>query len=86
MFFSIYSYEGMSDLIALLDTLVDNKGRILIPGIYDSVAELTEKEKKLYEPIDFDLVSRTNFYICLILMISVWTYKPIRMWFVYLIG
>ncbi|XP_052699358.1 cytosolic non-specific dipeptidase-like isoform X1 [Crassostrea angulata] len=48
-------YEGMADLIALLDTLVDNKGRILIPGIYDSVAKLTEEEKKLYEPIDFDL-------------------------------
>lgn len=58
----------MADLIALLDTLVDNKGRILIPGIYDSVAKLTEEEKKLYEPIDFDLVSRINFYICLILL------------------
>lgn len=58
----------MADLIALLDTLVDNKGRILIPGIYDSVAKLTEEEKKLYEPIDFDLVSRINFYICLIFL------------------
>lgn len=47
-------HEGMADLIAILDTLVDNKGRILIPGIYDSVAKLTEEEKKLYEPIDFD--------------------------------
>lgn len=50
----------MADLIALLDTLVDNKGRILIPGIYDSVAKLTEEEKKLYEPIDFDPVSDSH--------------------------
>lgn len=47
----------MADLIALLNTLVDSKGRILIPGINDSVAKLTDKEKKLYEPIDFDPVS-----------------------------
>ncbi|XP_062609502.1 cytosolic non-specific dipeptidase-like [Saccostrea cucullata] len=44
----------MADLIALLNTLVDSKGKILIPGIYDSVAKLTEEEKKLYEPIDFE--------------------------------
>ncbi|XP_061178072.1 cytosolic non-specific dipeptidase-like [Saccostrea echinata] len=47
-------HEGMADLIALLSTLVDSKGHILIPGIYDSVAKLTEEEKKMYEPIDFD--------------------------------
>ncbi|XP_060133910.1 beta-Ala-His dipeptidase [Zootoca vivipara] len=47
--------EPMSDLIALLGSLVDSSGHILIPGIYDGVANFTEEEKKLYEPIEFDL-------------------------------
>ena len=51
----------MVDLIALLNTLVDSKGRIQIPGVYDSVAKLTDEEKKLYEPIDFNPVSRNSF-------------------------
>ncbi|MEQ2259512.1 Metallopeptidase M20 [Xenotaenia resolanae] len=48
-------YEAMTDLIALMGSLVDRKGKILIPGVYDSVAPLSEEEKKLYEKIDFDL-------------------------------
>ncbi|KAJ1201943.1 hypothetical protein NDU88_005747 [Pleurodeles waltl] len=48
-------YEPMSDLIYLLDTLVDSSGCILISGIYDAVAPVTEKEKKLYENITFNL-------------------------------
>lgn len=40
---------------SFLGSLVDRKGKILIPGMYDSVAPLTEEEKKLYEKIDFDL-------------------------------
>lgn len=36
-------------------SLVDNKGRIMIPGIYDSVAPLTNEEKNLYDNIEFDL-------------------------------
>ena len=51
-----FSHEGMTDLIALLNTLVDSKGRILIPGIYDTVANLTEEERKLYDSIDFVMV------------------------------
>lgn len=43
----------MVDLVALLNELVDGRGKILVPGIYDSVKELTEEERKLYEPIDF---------------------------------
>lgn len=58
----------MVDFIVFLDILVDNKGRILILGIYDFVVKLTEEEKKLYEFIDFDFVSRINFYICLIFL------------------
>ncbi|CAI5779823.1 beta-Ala-His dipeptidase-like [Podarcis lilfordi] len=46
--------EATSDLIYLLSTLVDSSGHILIPGIYDAVAPLTEKEKKLYEKIEWD--------------------------------
>lgn len=34
---------------------MDKKGRIIIPGIYDDVAPLTDEEKRLYEQIDFDL-------------------------------
>lgn len=34
---------------------MDSTGRIQIPGIYDSVAALTEEERKLYESIEFDL-------------------------------
>uniref|UniRef100_A0A8D0DHT2 Carnosine dipeptidase 1 n=1 Tax=Salvator merianae TaxID=96440 RepID=A0A8D0DHT2_SALMN len=48
-------HEPMSDLIALLDSLVNASGHILIPGIYDDVAPLTEEEKKLYDTIEFDL-------------------------------
>ncbi len=46
----------MSDLVALMSSLVDSKGKLLVPGIYDKVATVTEEEAKLYEPIDFDMV------------------------------
>ena len=48
----------MTDMMAVLNSLVDVNGKILIPGIEDSVAKLTEEEKKLYEPIDFSPVSK----------------------------
>lgn len=34
---------------------MDKKGKIMIPGMYDSVASVTEEEQSLYEKIDFDL-------------------------------
>ena len=46
----------MSDLIALMSQLVDNKGKLLVPGIYDTVAKLTPEEEKLYDAIEFDMV------------------------------
>ncbi|XP_051879011.1 cytosolic non-specific dipeptidase-like isoform X2 [Pristis pectinata] len=48
-------HEAMTDLIYLLGKLVDRKGKILVPGIYESVAPLTEEEKNLYDKIDFDI-------------------------------
>ncbi|XP_035286629.1 cytosolic non-specific dipeptidase-like [Anguilla anguilla] len=48
-------HEAMTDLIALMGSLVDKKGRIQVPGMYDAVAPVTEEELKLYEKIDFDM-------------------------------
>ncbi|KAJ8298594.1 hypothetical protein KUTeg_022654 [Tegillarca granosa] len=53
-------YEAMADLVAILNTLVDKDGKILIPGVCDKVAPLTEDEKKLYDPIDFDIEEYKN--------------------------
>lgn len=46
-------HESMVDLVSLLSELVDSKGKILVPGIYDSVKPLTPEEEKLYENIEF---------------------------------
>ncbi|CAI9725218.1 cytosolic non-specific dipeptidase-like [Octopus vulgaris] len=48
-------HEAMSDLIFLMNSLVDLNGRIQIPGIYDSVKSITSEENSLYGSIDFDL-------------------------------
>ncbi|KAJ8298794.1 hypothetical protein KUTeg_022854 [Tegillarca granosa] len=48
-------HEAMVDLVAILNTLVDKDGKILIPGVCDKVAPLTADEKKSYDPIDFDI-------------------------------
>ncbi|KAI4897598.1 hypothetical protein NFI96_016005 [Prochilodus magdalenae] len=48
-------HEAMTDLIALMSSLVDKKGKIQVPGMYDDVAPVTDEEKKLYEKIEFDL-------------------------------
>ena len=44
----------MIDLAHLFSKLVDQKGNILIPGVNELVAPLTEEEDKLYDSIDFD--------------------------------
>lgn len=65
----IASSTGIADFIrfplilcvsCLSGSLVDKKGKILIPGIYDAVAPVTEEEHKLYDKIDFDLEEYTK--------------------------
>ncbi|CAH2284617.1 beta-Ala-His dipeptidase-like isoform X2 [Pelobates cultripes] len=53
-------HEAMRDLVYILANLVDSSGHIVIPGIYDDVAPLTEEENKLYENIEFDLEEHKN--------------------------
>ncbi|KAK2183776.1 hypothetical protein NP493_289g01025 [Ridgeia piscesae] len=48
-------HEAMTDLVKLMGSMVDTKGNILVPGINEQVLPLTEEEKKLYSPIDFDM-------------------------------
>ena len=55
-FLFAYRHEAMSDLIYLLGHLVDVKGKILVPGINDNVAPLTDGERATYTDIDFDKV------------------------------
>uniref|UniRef100_A0AC35TIW0 M20_dimer domain-containing protein n=1 Tax=Rhabditophanes sp. KR3021 TaxID=114890 RepID=A0AC35TIW0_9BILA len=47
--------EPMTDLMYMMNLLIDVHGKILIEGIYRDVAELTEAEAKLYDNIDFDV-------------------------------
>lgn len=48
-------HEAMVDLVYLLNTLVDKKGNILVEGLMDSVAPITDEELKMYEGISFDV-------------------------------
>ncbi|ODV85460.1 hypothetical protein CANARDRAFT_28257 [[Candida] arabinofermentans NRRL YB-2248] len=48
-------HEPMTDLFNIMSTMVDTSGKILIPGVNEMVAPVTEKEAKLYENIEFDV-------------------------------
>lgn len=48
-------HEAMTDLIYLMDNLVDMNGHILVEGIYENVEKVTEKERKIYDDIEFDV-------------------------------
>ena len=48
-------FQPMTDLIYLLNTLVDERQQILIEGIMDSVAPVTEEEQALYDSISFNV-------------------------------
>lgn len=43
----------MSDLIHIMNTLVDINGKILVTGLYQDVAPITDAEKETYRNIDF---------------------------------
>lgn len=45
----------INTLCKMLDTVVDDKGKITIPGFYDDVVELTPAERKMIADIPFDL-------------------------------
>jgi Cys-Gly metallodipeptidase DUG1 len=47
--------EPLNDLVKILAGLVDTKGKILIKGVDEQVAVLTEEEDKLYDDIEFDV-------------------------------
>lgn len=47
-------HEPMTDLVKLMSQLVDGDGKILIPGIDEMVAPVTQKESQLYDDIDYD--------------------------------
>ena len=47
--------EGMTDLIWMMNQLVDEEGNILVEGLMDSVAPLTPEEEAKYVNIDFDV-------------------------------
>lgn len=47
--------EPMTDLVRILGKLVDTDGKILIPGINELVAPLTDEEKALYGNISYTM-------------------------------
>jgi hypothetical protein len=47
--------EAVTDLVHLLNTLVDKDGKILVTGLHNDVAEMTPKEAALYDSIEFDV-------------------------------
>ena len=49
------AHEPMTDLVKVMASLVDVNGNILIPGIDELVAPLTDEEKALYGPIAFTM-------------------------------
>ncbi len=55
MGFSFFFLSGMADLIAMMNTLVDKDGKILVEGISDSVAPVTKEELDSYKDIEWDV-------------------------------
>ncbi|KAF2729182.1 CNDP dipeptidase [Polyplosphaeria fusca] len=49
------THEPMTDLVRIMNSLVDPDGKILIQGIDDLVAPLTDEEAALYPPIAFTM-------------------------------
>ncbi|KAF9437564.1 hypothetical protein BGZ76_000219 [Entomortierella beljakovae] len=53
-------HEPMTDLVNIFSKLVTPQGVILIPGIMDDVAPLTDAEEASYPPLDFNLATLHN--------------------------
>ncbi|KAI9893937.1 MAG: hypothetical protein M1814_005490 [Vezdaea aestivalis] len=49
------AHEPMTDLTAVMNTLVGSDGKIKIPGIAELVAPVTDEEKSLYKDIAFTM-------------------------------
>ncbi|CAN9410560.1 unnamed protein product [Alternaria alternata] len=49
------THEPMTDLVRIMNSFVDPDGKILIKGVDDLVAPLTEQEAALYPPIAFTM-------------------------------
>ena len=47
-------HEGMTDLMAVMSTLISPSGEIRIPGLNEMVAPVTEEEQRIYPKLDFD--------------------------------
>ncbi|WAO91647.1 M20-dimer domain-containing protein [Fusarium falciforme] len=43
--------EPMTDIVNIMSSLVDSQGKLLIPGIYDAVLEVTDEERESYEKL-----------------------------------
>lgn len=56
----------MADLIALMNSMVDARGNILIPAIMQDVIPVTPEEEELYDRIDFSCVCFFSIYYSLI--------------------
>ena len=48
-------HEAMTDVVRIMASLVDSQGNILIDGISDDVAPLTDAELETYQQVEFDL-------------------------------
>lgn len=53
-------YLSVSDIYFVSDTLISPSGKILIPGIREAVAPLSDEEWKMYQDIQFDMDNYRN--------------------------
>lgn len=53
-------HEPMTDLVHLMSKLVAPNGQILIPGITDTVAPVTDQELEIYKQINFNMTDIYN--------------------------
>ena len=50
----------MADLVYMMNTLLDKDGNILVEGLMDPVAKVTDEELASYDDIDFDVDDYKN--------------------------